>query len=89
MALIMRLVNDKNAWRLFLVKLKGYMFFYNDIKISFPNEKKHLMRIEGFLKTYKDYGLSLNRDKCDQISYLGFNINSNGVHKRIEKIIHF
>ncbi|XP_058817519.1 uncharacterized protein K02A2.6-like [Topomyia yanbarensis] len=64
--------------------------FLDDIRVTGPNDKVHLQRLEEVLKRLCQYGMRINLDKCvffaDQIEYCGYIIDRHGIHKVRQKI---
>ena len=62
----------------------------DDIVVTGRNDDKHLRNLENALKRLHDYGLSVNKNKCeffnDQIEYCSCVIDCFGVHKSKSKI---
>lgn len=73
-----------------LSDIEGLQVFYDDIKISSPTEDIHYQRVNEFFKRCREFGIKLNREKCQikekNISYLGFTVNETGIWKTEEKI---
>ena len=60
-----------------------------DILVSGKDDADHLKHLEAVLRTLKDCGLHLKRQKCfmaSQETYLGFEISKDGVSPVYEKI---
>lgn len=72
-----------------LIGLEGVTSFLDDILITGSTESEHLSRIEQVLRRFQEFGLTLNREKCcffqESVVYLGFVINSEGLHPSPEK----
>ena len=62
----------------------------DDILVSYRNVTEHFEILERVLKVVHDNGLGLKFKKCvflqDEVVYLGFKINKNGIHPVKEKI---
>ena len=62
----------------------------DDILISGKNDKEHLINLRQVLRFIQENGLRLKFGKCvfmaDEVIYLGFKINKNGVTPVKEKI---
>ncbi|XP_065224345.1 uncharacterized protein K02A2.6-like [Planococcus citri] len=73
-----------------LKDLPGSCVFYDDVKIASATAKEHLMRVRKFFELCRKFNIRLNKKKCDfltdRLTYLGYEIDSNGVHKTQEKI---
>ena len=63
----------------------------DDILISGKNDVEHFNNLRNVLKIIYDNGLHLNLQKCafmqDEVVYLGFKINKNGIFPVKEKIV--
>ncbi|XP_030760309.1 uncharacterized protein K02A2.6-like [Sitophilus oryzae] len=70
--------------------LDGTVVFLNDILITGCNRKEHLIRLKKVLQILQESGLKISLPKCsffqDQIEYLGFIINKEGLHTSDKKI---
>lgn len=68
----------------------GVTVFIDDIRVTGPNTKMHLLRLEEVLGRLQKYGLRVNREKCDffsdRIEYCGYLVDKNGIHKLRGKI---
>lgn len=64
--------------------LEGIVVFLDDILITGPDDKVHLERLEIALKILANAGLKLKLSKCkffqEKIEYLGYVIDSEGLH---------
>ena len=62
----------------------------DDIVVTGRNDDEHLRNLENVLKRLHEYGLSVNKNKCeffkDQIEYCGYVVDCFGVHKSKSKI---
>ncbi|XP_062554222.1 uncharacterized protein K02A2.6-like [Armigeres subalbatus] len=70
--------------------IPGVTVFLDDIRVTGPNDKVHLQRLEEVLKRLSQYGMRINVDKCvffaNQIEYCGYVVDRHGIHKVKEKI---
>ncbi|XP_062529124.1 uncharacterized protein LOC101739388 isoform X1 [Bombyx mori] len=73
-----------------LAGVPGTLCLLDDILITGKNKTEHLLRLHQVLQRLQDAGLTLQREKCeffkDDINYLGYVINKDGLHKSPEKI---
>ncbi|XP_055918303.1 uncharacterized protein K02A2.6-like [Eupeodes corollae] len=69
--------------------INGVVVYQDDITVTGRDFKDHLFNLKSVLKKMADAGLRLNAVKCiffqKQISYLGFTIDKNGLHKNRER----
>lgn len=70
--------------------LEGTLLFLDDILISAVDKKQMLSRLQEVFSRLEDAGLTLRKDKCSffqrSVSYLGFVIDENGIHKCPDKV---
>ena len=70
--------------------LEGVVVFYDDIRVSGRTQAEHDERLKLLLNRIKDAGLTLELKKCEfnrsQMSFLGYDIDSNGIHVSEEKV---
>lgn len=70
--------------------IPGVTVFLDDIRITGPNDRVHLQRLEEVLKRLSSFNFRINLDKCqffaDEIEYCGYRIDRNGIHKVQKKI---
>lgn len=70
--------------------LDGVLCLLDDICITGKDETEHLERLDAVLQRLQAAGLTLQRDKCeffkDEISYLGYIINKDGLKKCPNKV---
>lgn len=68
----------------------GCRCFYDDIKISSEEPYAHLARVKQFFEICRENGIKLRKEKCqlltDELEYLGFKVNAQGVHKTPGKV---
>lgn len=73
-----------------LLGCPGTVAFIDDIVITGKDHEEHLKNIESVLERLSKAGFKVNRSKCEffknKISYLGFVIDANGLHKSNEKV---
>lgn len=64
--------------------------FADDICVTGKDRETHLKNLRAVLQRLKDNGLRINFDKCqffkDSVTYLGYNINKDGLHTDQKKI---
>ena len=64
--------------------------YLDDILVFSKTWVEHLQHVEQVLSTLQDHGLYANKEKChfglESIKYLGYVIDSEGVHVYPEKI---
>ncbi|KAG7295105.1 hypothetical protein JYU34_022039 [Plutella xylostella] len=69
---------------------EGVLQFLDDILITGKTRSEHLARLQEVFRRLENAGLVLKKDKChffqDSVSYLGFVIDKNGLHKCPEKV---
>lgn len=70
--------------------IPGVTVFLDDIRITGPNDRVHLERLEEVLKRLSQYNMRINLEKCqffaDRIEYCGYLIDRDGIHKVRKKI---
>ncbi|XP_062713761.1 uncharacterized protein K02A2.6-like [Aedes albopictus] len=70
--------------------IPGVTVFIDDIRVTGPDSKTHLLRLEEVLKRLEKYNLRVNRDKCDffsdRIEYCGYMVDKAGIHKLRDKV---
>ncbi|CAK1585814.1 unnamed protein product [Parnassius mnemosyne] len=80
----------QRAMEYVLAGLNGVHFLLDDILITGKDDAEHLDRLHQVLQRLQDAGLTLQKNKCsffkDEISYLGYVINRNGLKKSPEKV---
>ncbi|XP_045536272.1 uncharacterized protein K02A2.6-like [Papilio machaon] len=80
----------QRAMETVLSGLDGVLCLLDDILITGRNREEHLTRLSSVLQRLEDAGLTLQKEKCeffkDEISYLGYVINKNGLKKSPEKV---
>lgn len=68
----------------------GICVFYDDIKVTASTENEFIDRIKTFFECCRKAGLRLKKEKCEidceEINYLGYKINKQGLHKTMGKI---
>lgn len=73
-----------------LIDIEGTTVFLDDIKITGPDDRVHLHRLEEVLKRLEKYNMRVNFDKCEffakEIFYCGYVIDERGIHKMKNKI---
>lgn len=76
----------KHCQRLMDIILReiDYAFCYiDDIIIASSTPEQHAMHVREVLSRLKQYGLSINLEKCtcgaEKVRYLGYEINKNGI----------
>lgn len=73
-----------------LLRMEGVEVFLDDVLIAAATPRQHWERVERVLKKLQDAGLMLQKSKCfffqERIEYLGYIIDSNGIHKNPEKV---
>ena len=74
-------------------QIEGIAVFFDDVRITAPDDKLHLARLQQVLERFYKYNVRVNFDKCtflaDQIDYCGYIITKCGIqksHKKIETI---
>ncbi|XP_063362806.1 uncharacterized protein K02A2.6-like [Cydia amplana] len=80
----------QRAMECVLAGLDGVLCLLDDVLITGADAAQHQARLKVVLQRLQDAGLVLQRDKCeffkDEISYLGYIINKEGLKKSPEKI---
>ncbi|XP_045541427.1 uncharacterized protein K02A2.6-like [Papilio machaon] len=80
----------QRAMETVLSGLEGVLCLLDDILVTGRNREEHLARLSSVLQRLEEAGLTLQKDKCeffkDEISYLGYVINKNGLKKSPEKV---
>lgn len=70
--------------------IDGLSIFFDDIRITAPNEELHLKRLCQVLDRFKQFNVKVNFEKCtflaDAIEYCGYVINKDGIHKSKKKV---
>jgi len=70
--------------------LDGVLCFIDDILICGSDLKTHNDRLRNVLKIFLDNNLHIKSSKCsfaqDSVSYLGFCVDKNGIHKTKKKV---
>ena len=70
--------------------LDGVLCFVDDILIGAPDLKIHNTRLRSVLEALKRNNVHVKEEKCsfavNNVSYLGFQVDSNGIHKTDDKI---
>ncbi|KFD67429.1 hypothetical protein M514_20465 [Trichuris suis] len=70
--------------------LEGVKAYLDDVLITGRSEEEHWKRVEDVLARLSEVGVRLRRDKCifgvKEVEYLGFRIDSQGVHPTAEKV---
>lgn len=73
-----------------LAGVPGTLCMLDDILITGKTRAEHLERLHQVLLKLQDAGLVLQKEKCvffkDEVNYLGYVIDKNGLHKSPEKI---
>ncbi|XP_071580257.1 uncharacterized protein [Temnothorax nylanderi] len=73
-----------------LLGIPGVIVFIDDILIAASDWETHIDRVREVLRRLSDAGLLLKFEKCkfaqQEIKYLGFRINSKGIHPSGKKI---
>ncbi|XP_055589292.1 uncharacterized protein K02A2.6-like [Uranotaenia lowii] len=73
-----------------LQDIPGVTIFIDDIRVTGPDDRTHLLRLEEVLKRLDAHNMRANREKCDffadNIEYCGYRIDRHGVHKLRSKI---
>ena len=73
-----------------LGRIPGVAIFLDDILISGKTKREHLARLRLVLRKLEDAGLKLSKAKCtwltEQVEYLGYKIDSSGIHPTNEKL---
>ncbi|XP_045541460.1 uncharacterized protein K02A2.6-like [Papilio machaon] len=80
----------QRAMETVLAGLDGVLCLLDDILITGCNREEHLTRLNSVLQRLEEAGLTLQKEKCeffkDEINYLGYVINKNGLKKSPDKI---
>ena len=80
----------QNAIEKVLQCLPGDKVYIDDILVSGRTESEHLSNLGRVFERLTEFGLKLNRDKCefsrDPLEYLGHVIDDQGIHKSVDKI---
>ncbi|KAK6179270.1 hypothetical protein SNE40_011672 [Patella caerulea] len=70
--------------------MEGVMCRLDDILISAPTTEQHLDRVEMVLQRLEKFGVRLKLSKCvfmqPSVNYLGYKVDSNGIHPLSEKV---
>ena len=70
--------------------IPGVQCYLDDLLITGPDEESHLRNLESTLQRLEDYGLRVQKDKCEffrpSVEYLGHVIDSTGLHKAPSKV---
>ena len=70
--------------------IPGVVVYLDDILVTGKTEEEHLRSLEEVLKRLLEAGLCLRREKCvfmqDSVTYLGYRIDSQGLHPIAEKV---
>ncbi|XP_022816983.1 uncharacterized protein K02A2.6-like [Spodoptera litura] len=73
-----------------LAGVPGTLCMLDDILITGETRSEHLSRLHQVLAKLQDAGLTLQKEKCmffkDEVNYLGYVINKDGLHKSPQKI---
>lgn len=73
-----------------LAGIDGVLQFLDDILVTGKTREEHVERLHEVFRRLESAGLVLRKDKCnffqDSVSYLGFIIDKNGLHKSTEKV---
>lgn len=73
-----------------LQDIPGTQCYLDDILVTGSDENTHLTNLETVLKRLSDFGLRVNKEKCeffkDSIEYCGHKIDKDGLHKAQDKI---
>ncbi|XP_037047663.1 uncharacterized protein LOC119082294 [Bradysia coprophila] len=69
---------------------KGAINLIDDILVTGRNKQEHLDNLSEVFKRLKEAGFTLRPNKCEffkeQVKYLGYIIDKNGLHKDLQKI---
>ena len=80
----------QNAIEKVLQGLPGVKVYFDDILVSGRTESEHLSKLGRVFERLTEFGLKLNRDKCessrDSLEYLGHVIDAQDIHKLADKI---
>ena len=79
----------QNAIEKVLQGLPGVNVYLDDILVSGRTESEHLRNFGRVFERLTEFGLKLNRDKCEfsryYLEYLGHVIDTQGIHKLADK----
>ena len=71
--------------------IEGVLCFVDDILVAGNNEAVHNSRLRKVFEILKNNCMHVRADKCefnvDEVKYLGFKIDNDGIHKTHEKVI--
>lgn len=88
------IINAPAIWQRIMDNLfediPGICVFYDDVKVIAGSETELVARIKKFFEICQETGIRLNKDKCEidcsNITYLGYRIDKEGLHKMDDKI---
>ena len=70
--------------------LKGVQVYLDDIICTGSSDREHLDNLDQLLSRLEDFGLRVKKSKCEffkpSVTYLGYCIDSNGLHATSDKI---
>ena len=70
--------------------IPGTQCYLDDIILTGRDENEHLANLEAVLKRLSEFGLRVNKEKCeffkDSIEYCGHKIDKEGLHKAQDKM---
>ena len=70
--------------------LKGVQVYLDDIICTGSSDREHLDNLDQLLSRLEDFGLRVKKSKCEffkpSVTYLGYRIDSNGLHATSDKI---
>ncbi|XP_058448956.1 uncharacterized protein K02A2.6-like [Malaya genurostris] len=71
-----------------LQDIPGVTVFIDDIRVTGPDSKTHLLRLEEVFKRLDRYNLRVNRENffSDRIEYCGYMVDKEGIHKLRDKV---
>lgn len=73
-----------------LAGLDGVLVYLDDILVTGKNKSEHVKRLHEVFSRLEQAGLVLQKEKCsffqDSVSYLGFIVDKQGIHKSPEKV---
>lgn len=73
-----------------LGNIDGVCAFLDDILITGKSNEEHMQNLENVLNRLANVGLTVKNEKCsffqNRVSYLGFIIDRNGLHKSPDKV---